>query len=342
MPNSTNPRSTSGSNPQQVDEFVDERHNGAGTSNGNVRVLIDMSEADDAVHAEEEVENITDDGTVVSETTLPAVADVVDEQESTTQALTDEEVELQPPPPPPRPRIEVDPEVHKQGLGRRSIRMQVRYLRSLAWAAQLFIRILFWQWIVKRFMGEEFVRQRSVHRWKQYAREFRDFAANMGGVFIKAGQFISTRADIFPEEIIMELEGLQDEIPAISFKQIEKVIIKEIGEDYRKHFRWLNESPIAAASLGQVHRAQLSNGDRVVVKVQRPGIVRIIDTDLAALMVISHVAMRFKFISRRANAVEITQEFGRVLWQEVSYLHEAQNLGDFARMFHSNLGIYVP
>ncbi|MEL6268475.1 MAG: AarF/UbiB family protein [Chloroflexota bacterium] len=343
MPNSTNPRSTSGSNPPlPADEPTDERQNGVDESNGNVRVLIDAPDADDIAYTDA----ITDDEAIVGEPVLPALAEesearAVNDSEPPGQSA-DEEVQLQPPPPPPKPRISVDPYEHKQSIGRRSIRMQVRYLRSLAWAAQLFIRILFWQWVVKRIRGEEFVRRRNVQRWKQYAREFRDFAASMGGVFIKAGQFISTRADIFPEEIIMELAGLQDEIPAIPFKHIEKVIIKEVGEDYRKYFRWLRETPIAAASLGQVHRAQLTNGDRVVVKVQRPGIVRIVDTDLAALMVISHVAMRFKFISRRANAVEITEEFGRVLWEEVSYLHESQNLQDFARMFQNNLGIYVP
>jgi predicted unusual protein kinase regulating ubiquinone biosynthesis (AarF/ABC1/UbiB family) len=140
----------------------------------------------------------------------------------------------------------------------------------------------------------------------------------------------------------MELAGLQDEIPAVDFKKIEKVLIAELGEDYESHFTWLRQEPIAAASLGQVHRAKLANGDRVVVKVQRPGIVRIVDTDLASMLLISRVAMRFKFISRRANAVEITQEFGRVLWEEVSYRKEAVNAQRFARMFQNDMNIYIP
>jgi len=220
--------------------------------------------------------------------------------------------------------------------------MQLRYTRSLFWASGLLVRILFWEWGLKRVMGEEFVRQRNIARWKQYARELRNFAADMGGVFIKAGQFISTRADIFPEEIIMELAGLQDEIPAVPFKQIETVLITELGKDYAAHFEWLREEPIAAASLGQVHRAKLTNGDRVVVKVQRPGIVRIVDTDLAALNVIAHIAMRFRFISRRVDAVEISEEFGRVLWEEVSYLNEAENARKFARIFKDDLTVYIP
>ncbi|MEO0564337.1 MAG: AarF/UbiB family protein, partial [Chloroflexota bacterium] len=256
-------------------------------------------------------------------------------------------IEVQKPPPPPskaRPKADAEapPSPKDRVPGRRSIRMQLRYTRSLIWASGLLIRILFWEWIVKRVMGEEFVRARNVARWKQYARDLRVFAADMGGVFIKAGQFISTRADIFPEEIIMELAGLQDEIPAVSFNKIEKVLIDSLGEDYEAQFIWLKKEPIAAASLGQVHRAKLENGDRVVVKVQRPGIVTIIDTDLSALNVIAHIAMRFKFISRRTNAVEITEEFGRVLWEEVSYLKEAENAKAFARIFQNDLGVYIP
>lgn len=245
-------------------------------------------------------------------------------------------------PPKERPTAEVPPSPPPaQPKGRRTLRLQLRFLRSLVFAARLFIRVLFWQWIVKRIAGEGFVRNRTTQRWKQYAREFRAFAADTGGVMIKLGQFISTRADIFPEEIINELTGLQDEIPAIDFTKIERVLRNELGE-YEQRFRWLDDEPIAAASLGQVHRAQLHNGDRVVVKVQRPGIIDIIATDMAALLIVARVAMRFKFISRRTDAVAVTEEFGRVLWEEVSYIHEAQNADRFARMFQNNMGVYIP
>jgi len=158
MPNSTNPRSTSDSQPPITDPDTPKIHETAG-------------ESEDILPA--------------SSTTENAVA-------------PDVEVPLQPPPPPPKPEIGVNPEGHRQGVTGRSLRMQMRYLRTLVWAARLFVRILFWQWVMRRIMGEEFVRRCNVSRWKQYAREVRAFAAAMGGVFIKAGQFISTRADICP------------------------------------------------------------------------------------------------------------------------------------------------
>lgn len=364
MPNSTNPRSTSGSPPVGEDTQANANGNNRlekAQNNENIRILVDEQDAPPTPvpvtpeqEANETAVNMPEpDGKVQEDDIADVLEDVPDEmrerdgddrtyEEAAQAELAAEGVPMQPPPPPPKPEIEINPEVQQSAKSGRSLRMQIRYTRSLLWAAWLFARVLFWQWVVKPIFGEAFVRRRNVSRWKQYAREFRDFAAGMGGVFIKAGQFISTRADVFPEEIIMELAGLQDEIPAIRFEKIRKVLREELGDDYQQHFHWLREEPIAAASLGQVHRAQLRNGDRVVIKVRRPGITSIVATDMAALKVIAHVAMRFKFISRRANAIEIVEEFGRVLWEEVSYLHEAQNLQRFARMFQDDLGIYVP
>ena len=342
MPNSTNQPSTSDlpeTATAEADETISpQAQKPPSNGNGNVRVLIDVE--DDALPP--------DASTTEPEPTPPhALSDPVPPSEVRSRAMVlADGTPVQPPPPPRKARPEADldglPSAQERAPARRSLRMQIRFTRAVLWAAGLLIRILYWEWLVKRGMGEKFVQAHSVQRWKAYARDFRKLAADMGGVFIKAGQFFSTRADIFPEEIIMELAGLQDEIPAVDFKQIEKVIIAELGEDYEQQFTWLRKEPIAAASLGQVHRAKLANGDRVVIKVQRPGIVRIIDTDMASLLLISRVAMRFKFISRRANAVEITEEFGRVLWEEVSYRKEAQNAQAFARMFQDDMTIYIP
>ncbi len=223
----------------------------------------------------------------------------------------------------------------------RSLRMQIRFLRSLFFAGKLFARLLFWYYLMPKVIGQAAVDRGSTARFVRYAREFRGYAITMGGVMIKLGQFISARVDVLPEEITAELSGLQDEVPSVPQDKILSTLTRELGS-IASRFKWFADTPIAAASLGQVYRAQLLNGDRVVVKVQRPGIREIIYTDLAALRIVARVAKRFRFISRRADTVALTEEFGRVLLEEISYTHEARNAAHFARIFKEDLGIYIP
>ena len=222
----------------------------------------------------------------------------------------------------------------------RSLRMQVRYIRVLAFFGWLFVRLLFWHWLVAKFAPET-VKRGNLKRWAGYARAFRGFAIEMGGVMIKAGQFISTRSDILPPEIIRELASLRDEVPGVPYERIREIIVEDLGPIGTRFDRF-EETPLAAASLGQVHRARLKSGEKVVVKVLRPGIVDICHTDLAAMNVVAHIAMRFRFISRRADAVALMKEFGRVLLEELSYRHEARNNARFAQMFRDDLGVYIP
>lgn len=219
--------------------------------------------------------------------------------------------------------------------------MQARFLRSLFFAARLFIRILFWHYLMPKLIGQEAADRGSVRRWTAYAREFRGYAIVMGGVMIKLGQFISARVDVLPPEITDELAGLQDEVPSVPHDRIMRVIERELGP-VQARFAAFAETPIAAASLGQVYRAQLLTGERVVVKVQRPGIREIVYTDLAALRIVAAVANRFRFIRRRADTRALVEEFGRVLLEEISYRHEARNAQRFAQMFKDDLGVYIP
>jgi predicted unusual protein kinase regulating ubiquinone biosynthesis (AarF/ABC1/UbiB family) len=224
---------------------------------------------------------------------------------------------------------------------RRSLRMQVRFVRSLFFAARLFIRILFWHYLMPKLIGDEAVDRGSVQRWTAYAREFRNYAIVMGGVMIKLGQFVSARVDVLPPEITDELAGLQDEVPGVPHDKIMRVIAQELGP-VQTRFAAFAETPIAAASLGQVYRAQLLTGERVVVKVQRPGIREIVYTDMAALRIVAAVANRFRFIRRRADTAALADEFGRVLLEEISYKHEARNAQRFAQIFKDDMGVYIP
>ncbi len=222
----------------------------------------------------------------------------------------------------------------------RSLRLQWRFWRTIMFAGLIFVRVMFWQ-VYFRKIAPNYVDRTNLERWTKYTREFRRFSIAQGGVFIKLGQFISTRVDILPEQIIRELESLQDEVPTIAFSKIRTVIVREVG-DIDAHYDWIDETPIAAASLGQVHRARLKTGEKVVVKVQRPGIREICYTDLAAMRVVARIAMRFQFISRRADALGLVEEFGNVLLEELSYKHEAYNAARFTEMFRGNAGVYIP
>ncbi len=224
---------------------------------------------------------------------------------------------------------------------RRSIRMQFRYVRTLWFAARLFASVIFWYYLMPKVIGQDRVDAGSTGRFIKYARSFRGFAIMAGGMMIKLGQFISTREDVLPEEITRELAGLQDEVPGVPQKEIRKVIERELGS-VETRYRSLADTPIAAASLGQVYRGQLHNGDKVVVKVQRPGIRDIIYTDMAALRIVARIANQFQFIRRRADMSALTEEFGRVLLEEVSYKHEARNAARFAEIFKDDMGIYIP
>ncbi len=227
-----------------------------------------------------------------------------------------------------------------QRLRPRTLRLQMRFLYTVIFALWLFGRLVFWQIYVARFFPN-WVNDRNIPRWRKYAREFRKFAIRMGGVQIKAGQFASTRADILPEEVIIELAGLQDRVPTIPFRKIEAVLREELS-DYNEFLASIDKDPIAAASLGQVHRAQLKTGEPVVVKVQRPNVRDTVYTDMAALFIVGHVAMRFNFVRRRVDATLIIEEFGRVLLEEISYISEAENAKRFAAMYADDPGVYVP
>lgn len=222
----------------------------------------------------------------------------------------------------------------------RSLRMQWRFLMVLIWAAQLFARVIFWQ-IYARKVVPGYVERTNPARWVRYARQFRKFAIARTGLYIKLGQFISTRVDALPEYIVRELESLQDEVPTEAFSGMKKRIEGDLGP-IPARFEWFNETAIGAASLGQAYRAKLKTGERVVVKVQRPGIRNVCYTDIAALKIIAGIANRFAFINRRANTNALIKEFGEVVLQELSYLNESANGQRFAQIFAKDTGVYIP
>ena len=151
-----------------------------------------------------------------------------------------------------------------------------------------------------------------------------------------------------PREITDELKGLQDEVPEVPWDQVEIIIRSDLG-DPSAHFAFVEEEPIAAASLGQAHRAWLlpesegqQRGEPVVVKVQRPNIEEMVRVDLSALSVVARILMRYPPIRLRADVPALLEEFSRTLWEELDYESEADNAQRFAQIHADDTLIYIP
>ncbi|MCA6587892.1 MAG: AarF/ABC1/UbiB kinase family protein [Pseudanabaena sp. M109S1SP1A06QC] len=164
----------------------------------------------------------------------------------------------------------------------------------------------------------------------------------LGPTFIKIGQSLSTRVDILPPEYISNLSQLQDKVPAFSAKEAREIIELELGKSLYTIYRDFDEVPLAAASLGQVHRATLHTGEAVVVKVQRPGLKKLFDLDLLAVGKLLKVFRRYLPWSRKYNLEGIYDEFFTILYQEIDYEIEGNNADRFRKNFEGYPRIVIP
>ncbi len=173
-------------------------------------------------------------------------------------------------------------------------------------------------------------------------RRLREMLDELGPTFVKFGQLLSTRPDVMPPDIIVELRKLQDDVTPIPFADIRRVIEEEMGLTLEQAFLTFDETPIAAASIGQVHRATLPTGDQVVVKVQRPEAPRQVESDLqlmrSAARVVRERVRALDFIDAEA----LVDEFARSIRQELDYQHEARNAETFRRNFGDSTEVAVP
>ena len=164
----------------------------------------------------------------------------------------------------------------------------------------------------------------------------------LGPTYIKLGQILSTRPDLVPMEYIEELSKLQDKIPAFPFEQVRKAVSAEFGMPPEDLFDSLEEEPFASASIGQVHRAVLKDGEAVAVKFQRPGIQKIIEVDLEIMLHLATLAERHIEELSFHRPVKIVEEFARTLEKEIDYQNEATNMERIARHFLDDPHVYIP
>ena len=174
---------------------------------------------------------------------------------------------------------------------------------------------------------------------KQNASLIREKAIEMKGLMIKVGQFLSSRVDFLPEEYITELTQLQDSVPPHDFNGIRKQIIDALGAPPEDIFSEFEEVPIAAASLGQVHKAVLKNGRQVAVKVQYPEIERIIDTDIMMFYLLTKL-LRGRY--GKINLEVLHTEFSRIVRAELDYIQEGKSAERFKSNFRDTENIVFP
>ena len=179
-------------------------------------------------------------------------------------------------------------------------------------------------------------------RRKAQAIWIRTTFLDLGPTFIKVGQLFSTRADIFSAEYVEELSKLQDRVPAFSYEQVEGIIEQELGKTVPTLFQDFEPVPLAAASLGQVHKATLYTGESVVVKVQRPGLKKLFEIDLGILKGIARYFQNHPKWGRGRDWMGIYEECCRILWEEIDYLNEGRNADTFRRNFRPYDWVKVP
>ncbi|MDR4504239.1 MAG: AarF/UbiB family protein [Candidatus Scalindua sp.] len=164
----------------------------------------------------------------------------------------------------------------------------------------------------------------------------------LGPAFIKLGQILSTRPDIIPLEFCKEFEKLQDKVPPFEFKKVEEVVESELKRPINEIFNNFSQTPVAAASLSQVHYAELKSGEKVVVKVQRPNIKKVITTDLKILEGLVRLIEKHMEESRVYNPVGIVNEFQESILKEMDFNAEATHVVRFQLNFKDNATVYVP
>jgi ubiquinone biosynthesis protein len=221
------------------------------------------------------------------------------------------------------------------------------------------LRLLFIQRVLIRHGLDEFVFAMHLFRplrfvqyllpWNWFggdrgprAERLRRVLEDLGPIYVKLGQLLSTRRDMLPEDIAGELAKLQDSVPPFPGMQAKRIVERALGKPVAELFRTFDETPLASASIAQVHAAQLHDGRDAIVKVVRPGIETVIRRDLGIMYVLADMAERYWRDASRLRPSNIVREFEKTLLDELDLMREAANASQLRRNFADSDVLYVP
>lgn len=228
------------------------------------------------------------------------------------------------------------------------IRQRYRYIKRYREIAEILIRHGF-GFLVERFDLHQFIPLKRKFRplsgeaeQVNIPRRIRAVLEDLGPTFIKLGQLLSIRPDLLPEEYLEELEHLQDKVPSFPFKEVQETLERELQGPLDEFFQDFQREPLAAASIGQVHRAITRDGNPVVVKIQRPGVDNIIELDLAIMQNMAQLVRERIFVDPLYDPEEIVNEFASSIKQELDYRIEGRNIQRFQKNFQNDSRIRIP
>lgn len=225
---------------------------------------------------------------------------------------------------------------------KKTLRYNIFYRCTIiVWMAIKFIVQIYSFYMRNRIWDE-----RTKEKWNdlliRQAKEYRRKAVKLGGVLIKVGQFLATRADIMPDVFIKELTGLVDRVPTMPFSYAKNLMEQEWGSDINQHLQSIETSCFSSASIGEVYRATLTDGSDVAIKVQRYRVQDIFHMDFKALKIVFWIISTFTSFGKKANLSELYQELIYVMDKELDFEQELQYGTYFKKRYQDNAAIHIP
>lgn len=222
------------------------------------------------------------------------------------------------------------------------------------------LRVMHITWVLMRHGLDEFILAAHLFRpirffrflspfyWKDhgrrppYAVRIRRTLEDLGPIYVKLGQILSTRRDLLPDDIADELCKLQDKVPPFPGRQARAIAESALGQPLEALFDDFDETPLASASIAQVHTARIKSGEDVVVKILRPDIAKVIRRDIALMHTVARLATRYSHDARRLRLVEVVSEYERTIYDELDLMREAANAAQLRRNFLNSEMLYIP